>query len=50
MKTGVAFGRPHQPLRIIDMTNEHRTMLIICATIVICVALMSQCSQANGYF
>ena len=32
------------------MNNEHRTMLIICATIIICVALMSQCSQANGYF
>jgi hypothetical protein len=29
------------------MNNEHRTMLIICATIIICVALMS---QSTGLF
>jgi hypothetical protein len=32
------------------MNNEHRTMLIICATIIICVALMSQCTQSTGVF
>ena len=32
------------------MNNEHRTMLIFCVTVIICVALMSQCTQSTGMF
>jgi hypothetical protein len=30
------------------MNNDYRTTLTICATIIVCVALMSKCTQNTG--